>query len=88
VEEEVVTRELSFQMGAFRRVAFRREFQQVCVELGCGCDVEEQRRLLGSRFWILVRGRASDLDALLDYARISGWARGDENDPLGDALES
>ncbi|MEA2394716.1 MAG: hypothetical protein QOJ82_2607 [Solirubrobacteraceae bacterium] len=88
VDEDVVTRELSFDVGALRRGSFRRELQQVCVELGCGCDVEEQRRLLSSRFRVLVRGKAEDVDALLDYARISGWSTATDDEPLGDALES
>jgi hypothetical protein len=88
VDEEVVTRELSFEMGMLRRGAFRRELQQVSVELGCGCDIEEDRRLLGSRFRVLVRGRPEDVEALLDYARISGWSKTADDDPVGDALES
>jgi hypothetical protein len=88
VDEDVVTRELSLEVGVLRRGSFRRELQQVCVELGCGCDVVEERRLLGSRFRVLVRGKDSDVDALLDYARISGWSKATGDDALGDALES
>ena len=57
-----------------RRAAFRRELQQVCVELGLGCEIDEHRRLLTTRVQVLVRGSREGVDALLDYARVSGWS--------------
>jgi hypothetical protein len=74
VDDEVVTRELGFSVSLRRRAAFQREIQQVCVELGLGCEMDEQRRLLRSRVRVLVRGTREGVDALLDYARISGWS--------------
>jgi hypothetical protein len=73
VDDEVVTRELGFEVGLMRRGAFRREVQQVCVELGLGCEIDDQRRLLTARFRVLVRGSREGVDALIDYARVSGW---------------
>jgi hypothetical protein len=73
VDDEVVTRELGFSVSLRRRAAFLREIQQVCVELGLGCEMDEQRRLVRSRVRVLVRGTREGVDALLDYARISGW---------------
>jgi hypothetical protein len=85
VDDEVVTRELGFSVGLRRRAAFMREIQQVCVELGLGCEIDERRRLLSSRVRVLVRGSREGVDALLDYARISGWAVLTD-DALGSAL--
>ena len=85
MDDEVVTRELGFSVGLRRRAAFRREIQQVCVELGLGCEIEERRRLLSSRIRVLVRGSREGVDALLDYARISGWSMWSD-DALGSAL--
>ena len=73
-EGEVITRELGFAVGLMRRSAFRRELQQVCVELGLGCEIDESRRLLSTRLRVLVRGTREGVDALVDYARVSGWA--------------
>jgi hypothetical protein len=85
VDDEVVTRELRFAVGMRRRTAVRRELQQVCVELGLGCEIDERRRLLTARMHVLVRGSPAGVDALIDYARVSGWtARTD--DPLGASL--
>ena len=42
-DDEVVTRELGFAVGLLRRATFRRELQQVCVELGLGCEIDERR---------------------------------------------
>ena len=70
----MVTRELGFAIGLLRRATFRRELQQVCVELGLGCEIDEQRRLLGTRVRVLIRGSREGVDALLDYARVSGWS--------------
>ena len=72
-EDEVITRELGFAVGLLRRSAFRRELQQVCVELGLGCEIDESRRLLSTRLRVLVRGTREGVDALVDYARVSGW---------------
>jgi hypothetical protein len=85
VDDEVVTRELGFSVGLRRRAAFLREIQQVCVELGLGCEIDERRRLLSTRVLVLVRGSREGVDALLDYARISGWAVLTD-DALGSAL--
>jgi hypothetical protein len=74
VDDEVVTRELGFAVGWLRRATFRREVQQVCVELGLGCEIDERRRLLTSRVRVLVRGSREGVDALVDYARVSGWS--------------
>jgi hypothetical protein len=74
VGDEVITRELGFSVGFLRREAFRREIQQVCVELGLGCEIDEHRRLLSARFRVLVRGTREGVDALIDYARVSGWS--------------
>ena len=85
VDDEVVTRELSFSVGLRRRAAFLREIQQVCVELGLGCEIDERRRLLSTRVRVLVRGSREGVDALIDYARISGWSMLTD-DTLGSAL--
>jgi len=85
VDDEVVTRELGFSVGLRRRAAFLREIQQVCVELGLGCEIDERRRLLTTRVLVLVRGSREGVDALLDYARISGWSVLTD-DALGSAL--
>jgi hypothetical protein len=74
VDDEVVTRELGFAVGMLRRATFRREVQQVCVELGLGCEIDERRRLLTTRVRVLVRGSREGVDALVDYARVSGWS--------------
>jgi hypothetical protein len=84
VDDEVVTRELGFSVGLRRRAAFLREVQQVCVELGLGCEIEERRRLLSTRVGVLVRGSREGVDALIDYARISGWSMWSD-DALGSA---
>src|ERR671937_380370 len=84
VDDEVVTRELGFSVGFRRRAAFVRELQQVCVELGLGCEIDEERRLLRSRVRVLVRGSSEGVDALIDYARISGWSMLSD-DTLGSA---
>lgn len=81
VDDEVVTRELGFAVGPLRRTTFRRELQQVCVELGLGCEIDERRRLLTTRVSVLVRGTRESIDALLDYARVSGWSTRSD-DPL------
>jgi hypothetical protein len=41
--------------------------------------------LLTARFQVLVRGSREGIDALLDYARVSGWTTWNE-DGLGSAL--
>jgi hypothetical protein len=74
VDNEVVTRELGFEVGLLRRGAFRREVQQVCVELGLGCEIDDHLRFLRARFRVLVRGSREGIDALIDYARVSGWS--------------
>lgn len=74
VDDEVVTRELGFAVGLLRRSSFRRELQQVCVELGLGCEIDERTRLLTTRVSVLVRGSREGVDALVDYARVSGWS--------------
>ncbi len=74
VDDEVVTRELGFAVGLLRRTTFRRELQQVCVELGLGCEIDESTRLLTTRVLVLVRGTREGVDALVDYARVSGWS--------------
>ena len=74
LDDEVVTRELGFAVGLLRRTTFRRELQQVCVELGLGCEIDERTRLLTTRVTVLVRGTREGVDALVDYARVSGWA--------------
>jgi hypothetical protein len=74
VDDEVVTRELGFAVGLRRRESFRRELQQVCVELGLGCEIDDHRRLFTARFRVLVRGSREGIDALIDYARVSGWS--------------
>jgi hypothetical protein len=74
VDDEVVTRELGFAVGVLRGATFRREVQQVCVELGLGCEIDERRRLLTTRVRVLVRGSREGVDALVDYARVSGWS--------------
>ena len=78
----MVTRELGFSVSLRQRAAFLREIQQVCVELGLGCEMDEQRRLLRSRVRVLVRGTREGVDALLDYARISEWTIA-SNDAVG-----
>jgi hypothetical protein len=74
VNEEVVTRELGFSVSRRRRTAFLQEIQQVCVELGVGCEIDERRRLLSTSVRVLVRGSREAVDALRDYARVSGWS--------------
>jgi hypothetical protein len=85
VGDEVITRELGFSAGLMRRAAFRREVQQVCVELGLGCEIDEHRRLLTARFRVLVRGSPEGVDALIDYALVSGWSTWTD-DALGSAF--
>ena len=82
---EVVTRELGFAVGVLRGATFRREVQQVCVELGLGCEIDERRRLLTKRVRVLVRGSREGVDALVDYARVSGWSTWTD-DALGSSL--
>jgi hypothetical protein len=82
VDDEVVTRELSFTVGRRRRTAFLRELQQVCVELGLGCEVDERRGPLRSRVRVLVRGSREGVDALADYARVR-WSSWIDNSALG-----
>jgi hypothetical protein len=84
VDDDVVTRELGFSVSLRQRAAFLDEIQQVCVELGLGCEMDEQRRLLRSQVRVLVRGTGEGVDALLDYARISGWSISSD-DALGEA---
>jgi hypothetical protein len=43
------------------------------VELGLGCEIDERTRLLTTRVRVLVRGTREGVDALVDYARVSGW---------------
>jgi hypothetical protein len=74
IDDEVVTRELAFAVRPLRRTTFRRELQQVCVELGLGCEIDESTRLLTTRVLVLVRGTREGVDALVDYARVSGWS--------------
>ena len=85
MDDEVVTRELGFAVGLLRRATFRREVQQVCVELGLGCEIDERRRLLTTRVRVLVRGSREGVDALVDYARVSGWSMS-INDAVGGSL--
>jgi hypothetical protein len=85
VDDEVVTRELGFAVGLMRRTTFRREVQQVCVELGLGCEIDERRHLLTTRVRVLVRGSREGVDALVDYARVSGWSTWTD-DALGSSL--
>ena len=85
VDDEVVTRELGFAVGSLRRATFRREVQQVCVELGLGCEIDERRRLLTTRVRVLVRGSREGVDALVDSARVSGWSTWTD-DALGGSL--
>ena len=73
IDDEVVTRELGFAVGLLRRTTFRRELQQVCVELGLGCEIDASTRLLTTRVRVLVRGTRKGVEALVDYARVSGW---------------
>ncbi len=84
-DEEVITRELGFTVGLLGRTAFRRELQQVCVELGLGCDIDERTRLLTTRVRVLVRGTREGVDALVEYARVSGWSTWGD-DALGGSL--
>ena len=74
LDDEVVTREFGFAVGLLHRTTFRRELQQVCVELGLGCEIDERTRLLTTRVTVLVRGTRGGVDALVDYARVSGWS--------------
>jgi hypothetical protein len=83
VHEEVLTRELGFSVARRRRAAFLRELQQVCVELGLGCEMDEQRGLFKTEVHLLVRGSRSGIDALLDYARVSGWSTVNNDGPGG-----
>ena len=85
MDDEIVTRELGFSVGLLRRASFRREVQQVCVELGLGCEIDEHRRLLTARLRVLVRGSPEGVDALIDYARVSGWSTWTD-DALGSAF--
>lgn len=85
MDDEVVTRELGFSVGLLRRAALRREIQQVCVELGLGCEIDERRRLLTTRMRVLVRGSPEGVDALVDYAGVSGWSTW-HDDALGSAF--
>ena len=85
MDDEIVTRELGFAVGLLRHAAFRRELQQVCVELGLGCEIDEHRRWLTMRFRVLVRGTREGVDALIDYARVSGWSTWTD-DALGSAF--
>lgn len=85
VDEEVLTRELGFSVARRRRGAFVRELQQVCVELGLGCEMDERRGLFKTHVRVLVRGSRADIDALLDYARVSGWSTVN-NDGAGSAF--
>jgi hypothetical protein len=73
VADEVVTRELHFKASRRRRAALRDELQQVCVELGLGCEIEERVGLRHARLLVLVRGTERDVAALADYARVRGW---------------
>src|SRR5262245_59521600 len=73
VSDNVVTRELGFRAPRGRLAALRGELQQVCVELGVGCDIEERRGLLRARLLVLVRGTERDVAALAEYARVKGW---------------
>ena len=84
-DDEVITRELGFAVGLLRRTAFRRELQQVCVELGLGCDIDARTRLLTTRVRVLVRGTREGVDALVEYARVSGWSTWGD-DGLGGSL--
>ena len=70
----MVTCELGFAVSLLRRSTFRRELQQVCVELGLGCEIDERTRLLTTRVRVLVRGTREGVDALVAYARVSGWS--------------
>lgn len=81
----MVTRELGFAVGLMRRTTFRREVQQVCVELGLGCEIDERRHLLTTRMSVLVRGSPEAVNALVDYARVSGWSTWTD-DALGGSL--
>jgi hypothetical protein len=85
VDDDVVTRELGFSVGFLKASAFRREVQQVCVELGLGCEIDEQGGLISRRFRVLVRGTGEGVDALVDYARVQGWSTWSD-DALGSAL--
>jgi hypothetical protein len=85
VADDVITRELGFEVGALRRGAFRRELQQVCVELGLGVEIDERRGVTRSRFRVLVRGTPEGVKALEDYANVSGWTRWSD-DALGSAI--
>jgi len=73
VGDDVVTREIGFKAPRRGREAMRRELQQVCVELGLGCEFEERRRLIGVRLLVLVRGTEEGVAALVEYARSQGW---------------
>jgi hypothetical protein len=46
----------------------------VCVELGLGCEIDARTRLLTTHVTVLVRGTREGVDALVDYARVSGWS--------------
>jgi hypothetical protein len=73
VTEKVVTRELHFKAPRRRRAPLRDELQQVCVELGLGCEIEERLGLRYARLLVLVRGAEEGVAALVDYARVQGW---------------
>lgn len=79
----MVTRELGFAVGLLHRTSFRRELQQVCVELGLGCEIDQSTRLLTTRMHVLVRGSREGVDALLDYAHVSGWSTWGDDAPGG-----
>src|SRR3954465_10501090 len=83
--DEGITRKPGFAVGVLRRTPSRRELQQVCVELGLGCDIDERTRLLTTRLRVLVRGTREGVDALAEYARVSGWATWGD-DALGGSL--
>ncbi len=85
MDDEVVTRELGFSIGVLKASAFRREIQQVCVELGLGCEIDDQGGLISRRLRVLVRGTREGVDALVDYARVQGWSTWSD-DALGSAL--
>ncbi len=57
----------------------------MCVELGLGCDIDERTRLLTTRVRVLVRGTREGVDALVEYARVSGWSTWGD-DALGGSL--
>ena len=80
--ERLVEDEIFTPLG-LRRTTFRRELQQVCVELGLGCEIDERTWLLTTRVLVLVRGTREGVDALVDYARVSGWSTWPDDGPGG-----